>query len=250
MKNSILGITIEKQSKSDILEQIKKYISTGKEFCHIVSLNPENIVVTQDDKVFKKVIQTARIKIIDGIGIVLAARILSVPIGDRLTGVDLMGRLMELVGNMRLTVLLVGGRGDLALKLAKCYQKQFPEAKFVGLEGFKNIKKPSEKEERRILSIVRSVKPNLIFAAFGSPEQELWLARHKRQFKGIVCMGVGQGFDVAAGIVNRAPTLVQKIGFEWLYRLFAQPWRWRRQLRLIQFMWLVMKQKFSSKNEQ
>lgn len=243
INNKLLGITITQQSKSIILEEIKKYISTKREFCHIVSLNPENIVIAQDDKVFMKVIETAQINIIDGIGVVLAAQILGMPIGERLTGVDLMQELITLAKKSRLTVLLIGGRADLAVKLAKCYQKEYPKGKFIGIEGIKNINRPTHKEENKILSIVRSVKPNLIFAAFGSPEQELWIARHKRQFKGIVCMGVGQGFDVAAGFVNRAPTWVQKIGLEWLYRLLTQPWRWRRQLRLIEFMWLVMKAK-------
>jgi len=58
-----------------------------------------------------------------------------------------------------------------------------------------------------------------------------------------VCMGVGQGFDVFGGVVRRAPVFIQKIGFEWLYRLIIQPWRWKRQLRLIEFCRLVILQK-------
>jgi len=245
MKN-FFGVTINNQTNHEVLEEIKKYIVSHNQFCHVVSINPENVIIAQEYKEFNKAIVASQIKIIDGVGIVLAAQMLGIPIGERMTGVDLMGKLMELAESMRLTVLLIGGRQDLALDLAKCYQKQLPQAKFFGTIGFKNIKKPTKKEEEEIFTIVRQYKPHLIFAAFGSPWQELWLDRHKRQFKGIVCMGVGQGFDVAGGIVQRAPTWVQKIGFEWLYRLFTQPWRWRRQLRLIQFMWLVLKERISS----
>ncbi len=242
----LLGISIQKESNNEVLEQIKRSLSLHNRFCHIVSLNPENIVIAQIDEVFKKVIETAQIKIVDGIGVVLAAQILGIPIGERLTGVDFMRRLIVLAKESRLTVLLIGGGPNLALSLAECYREQFPEAEFVGIEGYKNINKPTKKEENKVLSIVRSVKPNLIFAAFGSPEQELWLARHKKQFKGIVCMGVGQGFDVEGSIVNRAPVWTQKIGFEWLYRLLIQPWRWKRQLRLIKFVWLVGKAKLDA----
>jgi len=87
----------------------------------------------------------------------------------------------------------------------------------------------------------------LIFVAFGSPAQELWLYKHRGKFKGIVCMGVGQGFDVLSGQVKRAPLLLRKIGLEWLYRLITQPWRWRRQLRLVKFLWLVFKEKLSNR---
>lgn len=245
-KNKLLRLTITPQSKSVILEQIKKYISSRTQFYHVVSLNPENMVIAQKNIVFKKIIETAQIKIVDGVGIVLAAQILSIPIGERLAGVDLMEKLIVLANKSSLTVLLIGGRPNLALRLAECYQEQFPEATFIGVEGFRNIKKPTKKEEEKIISIVRQYKPHLIFAAFGSPEQELWLDRHKKQFKGIVCMGMGQGFDVAAGLVHRAPLWIQKIGFEWLYRLVTQPWRWRRQLRLIQFIWLVIREKLRS----
>jgi N-acetylglucosaminyldiphosphoundecaprenol N-acetyl-beta-D-mannosaminyltransferase len=247
--NQLLEITVPTQSRSIILEEIKKYIRQSTDFCHVVSLNPENLIIAQKDRLFKKVIQTAQIKIIDGIGIVLAARMLGIPIGERISGVEVMKNLITCAGKGSLTVLLVGGRGDLALKLSKCYQEKFPEAKFIGSEGFKNIRKPTKREEEKILSIVRSIKPNLIFAAYGSPWQELWIERHKRKFKGIVVMGVGQGFDVEGGVARRAPVWVQRLGFEWLFRLVTQPWRWRRQLKLIEFMWLVMKQKFSSNHE-
>lgn len=246
IKKTLLGITIPTETSTIILEQIKKYISTHSQFCHIVSLNPENIIISQTSIEFKKTIETAQIHIIDGIGVVLAARILGIHIGERFTGVDLMQELIVLAQKSRLTVLLIGGGPNLALSLSKCYQRNYPEAKFFGIKGFKNIYRQTKNEEDKILSIVRSAKPNLIFAAFGSPEQELWLVRHKRQFKGIVCMGVGQGFDVAGGLVNRAPTWIQKIGLEWLYRLLTQPWRWRRQLRLIQFMWLILQEKLRS----
>lgn len=246
VRKTLLGITVPTETSTIILEEIKKYISLKKKFCHVVSLNPENLVVAQKNMIFKRVIQTAQIKIIDGVGIVLAAQILGLPIGKRMGGVEVMKDLVVYAGKSRLTVLLIGGRPNLANELAKCYQKRFPEAKFVGTEGFRNIQKPTQKGEEKILSIVRSVKPNLIFTAFGSPWQELWLARHSNIFKGIVCMGVGQGFDVEGKLVRRAPVWVQRLGFEWLFRLITQPWRWKRQLRLIEFIWLIIKQKLSS----
>lgn len=238
-KIKLLGFNLNLQSKSEVLEQIIKYIKIGQDFVHIVSLNPENLVIASENKTFKHVIETAQITIPDGIGVVLAARLQGVYIRDRVTGVDLMESMLELAGNMRLRVVLIGGRPNLALRVAQCQQEKYPEAKFFATMGFSDIKNPTKIEEEQVLGIVRKHKPHMIFAAFGSPEQELWLARHSKEFKGIVCMGVGQGFDVIGGIVKRAPQWIQNIGLEWLYRLLTQPWRWRRQLRLIKFVWLV-----------
>lgn len=240
-KIKLLGLNLNLQPKSVVLEQIVKYIKTGQDFVHIVSLNPENLVIASENKEFMHVVETAQITIPDGIGVVLAARLKGVLLPERVTGVDLMENMLELAGNMCLRVVLIGGRPNLANTLAQCQGEKYPEAKFYGTIGFKDIKNLTSFEEKQILDIVRRHKPHMIFVAFGSPEQELWLARHSKEFKGTVCMGVGQGFDVLGGIVKRAPKWMQIIGLEWFYRLFTQPWRWRRQLRLIKFMWLCVR---------
>ncbi len=243
-KKTFLGITLPTLSEKQVLEYILKFIQSPKGICQIVSLNPEILVLTDQDKRFKDIIRTAQITIIDGTGIVMAARWLNIATGPRLTGVDLCKRLLDMAGDIRLTVLLIGGRGNLAYKVAECYEQLYPEANFYGIEGIKDIKNPRKEEEAEIFSIVRRMKPCLVIAAFGSPDQEIWLDRHTKEFNGMVVMGVGQGLDVLGGKVRRAPFILRKSGLEWLYRLLTQPWRWRRQLRLIKFGWLVLKEKF------
>lgn len=242
MQKKFFGIPIDKLTKKDILEKIKKSIYQHNQFFHIVSLNPENLVIAQKKQRFKKVIRTAQIRIIDGVGIVLACRLLGINYGERVSGVDLMEELLTMAGELCLRVLFIGGKGNLANKLADCYQKKFPQAKFFGLEGIKDIKNPTKKEEEKIFSIVSDFKPHLVFVAFGSPDQELWIERHKKDFNGSVCMGVGGAFDFLGGKVPRAPVFLRHLGLEWLFRLFVQPWRWRRQLRLVEFVWLVIKE--------
>jgi len=242
--NKILDITIPTDSKRDILEKIKKYLYNPKGFYHIVSLNPENLVVAKENKTFKEAIETAQIKIIDGAGVVLAARVLNIDPGERLTGVELMEELIRQADKIRLRVLLIGGKPDLALRLAQCYRDKMLQAEIKGTIGIKNIKKPEKAEEEAIFSIVSDFRPHIVFVAFGSPDQELWLYRHRDQFKDCLCMGVGGAFDYLTGEIARAPMFLRKIGLEWLFRLFVQPWRWRRQLRLVEFLFLVFKQRF------
>jgi len=245
--NKILNITIPVDTKVNILEKIKKNILKQGRFFHIVSLNPENLVLTHENPRFKKIVETAQIKLVDGVGIVLAARWLGVPIGERMTGVDLMEELIIMANKLRFRVLLIGARSNLALNLADCYNREFPKATFKGLYGIQNIKKPRPNEERAVFSIVRHYKPHILLVSFGSPDQELWLARHKKEFSGIVAVGVGGAFDYLGGKVLRAPGLIRNLGLEWLFRLINQPWRWRRQLRLIKFTQLILAQKWRKK---
>ncbi len=243
-ENKILGISILPETKSSILDKILLYIGKPTGNLHIVSLNPENMVLTIENTLFKKVVETAQIKIVDGIGIVLAGRWLNVDVGERVTGVGLMEELIKMASERRLRVLMIGGKENLALELAKCYGTHFTEAKFKGVQGIANIQNPTKDEEDKIFSIVTAYKPHLIFVAFGSPYQELWIERHKKEFVNCVIMGVGGAFDYLSGNINRPPILIQKLGLEWIFRLFRQPWRWRRQLKLIKFVWFVFESKF------
>lgn len=239
-ENRILGITIIPESKSSILEKILLYIAKPTGIFHIISLNPENIVIATENILFKKIVETAQMKIIDGVGVVLAGRWLGVEVVERVTGVGLMKDLLKVASDRRLRVLMIGGKANIALELAKCYSMKYPEAKFIGLNGIADIKNFRKEEEDKIFSIVTDYKPHLVFVAFGSPTQELWIERHKREFSNCVVMGVGGAFDYLSGNITRPPTIIQKLGLEWLFRLFHQPWRWRRQLRLIKFLRMVL----------
>ena len=246
-KKQILGITIIPESKKSVLEKILLYIRKPTGFFHIVSLNPENLVVTTESESFRKIVETAQIKIIDGIGVVLAGRLVGIEVGERVTGVGLMEDLLKMASDRRLRVLMIGGKENLALRLAQCYSDQFPEAKFKGIQGIANIKNPIAGEESKIFSIVAAYKPHLVFVSFGSPDQELWIARHKKEFNKCVVMGVGGALDYLFGNVVRAPVVIQKFGMEWLYRLINQPWRWKRQLRLLKFIGLILQEKWKKK---
>ncbi len=240
----ILKIEIKDYTLKSILDKIEKYISSPQGFFHITSINPEIAVLSEEGRLFRRVINTSQIRIVDGIGIVLAARILGMRIPPRLSGVDLMSKLLKQASIDRLRVMLIGGKGNLAESLANCYLQLYPEANIFGLEGIKNIRHLKKEEEKRIFSIITDRKPHFLFIAFGSPYQELWLWKNRNRLKGIVCMGVGGAFDYLSGTIKRPPLIIRKIGLEWFYRLIWQPWRIRRQLKLFKFAWLVWRQKY------
>lgn len=239
--NSFLSIPIPTLSKKNILEKIKKYVKKPDGFFHIVSLNPEIIIIANENNKFKKIVKSAQMRIIDGTGIILACRLLGIKYGERFAGVDLMKEMLALAGKLCLRVVLIGGKNNLANSIANCYQKKYPQAEFYGLEGIKKIKDPQKEEEDKIFYIVSHFKPHLVFVAFGSPFQELWIDRYKDKFKNTMVMGVGGAFDFLAKKIPRAPKILRLLGLEWLFRLIIQPWRWRRQLRLVKFIFLVLR---------
>jgi len=181
----------------------------------------------------------------------LAGKILGQPFKERVTGVELMKSMVKMADNFGLSVGLIGGRGDLAVKTAECLKKKHQNLKIFGLEGFKDVKKQTLAEKSLIISIIRDRKPQMLFVAFGAPYQEFFIDSLKNNLQPttynlqpIIALGVGGSFAEISGQVKRVPKWLDKLGLKWLWRLLCQPWRWRRQLALIEFIWLVLKEKF------
>ena len=69
----------------------------------------------------------------------------------------------------------------------------------------------------------------------GVPRQEFWIAQHRHLCPQATWIGVGGSFDIWAGIKSRAPVWLRDNHLEWLYRLYQEPWRWRRMMALPEF---------------
>lgn len=241
INKKLLGIEIPQQSKENILEKVAFFLQQKEGMKHVTSLNPENLVIAQEDREFRLILQSADVKLIDGFGVVLAAKLRQIPVGERYTGVDFMIDMLQRLSDGSSRVLFLGGKPHLAENLAECYEKKYPKMVCKGLNGIKDIKKYQYAEEgESIIKEIHAFKPQIIFAAFGSPFQEKWFWDNRDRLKGIVCVGVGGAFDFIGGTVSRAPRWIGRLGLEWLYRLIRQPWRWRRQLRLLRFIYLVL----------
>lgn len=239
-KKSLLGVNIPQNSRENILEKIESWVGKTGEMKHVVSLNPEILVLAHDDDSFRLILQSADLQLIDGFGITLASKIKGFSVGERYTGVDFMEGVLAMLSNGSSRVLFLGGSQDLAIKLSKCYEKKYPSIQFKGITGIKDINKyQNDHEGKEVLKEIAVYKPHIIFAAFGSPFQEKFFYENKSELKNTICVGVGGAFDFLSGNVPRAPKFMRVIGLEWLFRLLLQPWRWKRQLRLVRFLQLI-----------
>lgn len=243
IKTKIFDLELNFLDFNDILEYFKKKKNLNSFLLHIISINPENIIEARSNREFEKALIASQNHIPDGSGVVWAARLLNGVKLTRLSGVDVMDKLMHEACTRSLRVFLIGGKGKLAEQVANCYIKRFQSIKVSYTHGFADIKTPLESEEKAIFDIVRTIKPHIIFVSFGSPFQEIWIEKNRRFFSKLLVMGVGGAFSLVAGQVSRAPHYIRNFGVEWLFRLIHEPWRFRRQLRLFEFIFLVVKEK-------
>jgi len=228
----LLGVGINDLRINEVLELIIKGLGKNNEKYYVVTPNPEILVLANEDPSYKKVLNGAKLALPDGIGVMMASRLLSKPLREVVHGVDLMEKLCKEVSKQPITVGFLGAGPHVAELTAECLREKYPELKINFTETEWNFaKKYSETD--------------ILFVAFGSPKQEIWIAENISKLPVKVAIGVGGAFDFVSGKVRRAPVFMQKLGLEWLFRLIIEPWRIKRQLKLIKFIFLVLKEKFS-----
>lgn len=197
--------------------------------------NPEQVVLSRRNEFFRQFLGKLDLLLPDGGGLVAASRILGLrwgfaPLSQRITGVDISAELVELsIQKPRFVVMVIGGR-DLRSN------------KWAWVEGYRDIRNPSTGETETIREAITETKPAVVCVAFGAPFQERWLVENKDFLSGAgvrVAIAVGGAFDMLSGRLPRAPQWARSLGLEWAYRLYKEPWRWRRQAALLSFIWLT-----------
>lgn len=236
MKENYLGVDVStynyEQLSSILIENIE---NQKKSF--LVAINPEKIMKAQDDEELRQLLNRADYQIPDGIGVILASKLKKGNIQSRVTGIDMMLTLCDVAAKNGKKIFMYGGKPGVADQAKVELEKRFPGIKIVGtLNGY-------EKDEQVIIESINEHKPDIIFVALGSPTQEYWIVNHMEKVTPMVFQGVGGSYDVISGNLKRAPEAFQKLGLEWFYRLLKEPWRWKRQLILPQFLVRVIKNK-------
>lgn len=237
-KKTILGVGITDTSKKKVLEYIVKNLENGSERYYIVTPNPEILVIANNNPGYKKVLNEAKLALPDGIGVILAGKFLGKRLTGRITGVDLMENLCKEVSKKPITVGFLGGGRGVAEETAKCLQKKYPGLKVVFAQ-----EEWLKEQAGRQSHVVNYALIDILFVAFGSPKQEFYLCDNLDKLPVRVAIGVGGAFDFISQRVKRAPLWVQKIGFEWMFRLLREPWRIKRQISLLKFVLLVLREK-------
>jgi N-acetylglucosaminyldiphosphoundecaprenol N-acetyl-beta-D-mannosaminyltransferase len=232
-KQIILDVGITNNKKEEILEYVIRSVKKSTEKTVIVTPNPEILVYAAKCHHYKTILNNADIALPDGIGIMWAGRILGIPLVERITGTDFMELLCKHSQDNAVNIGFLGGKPGVAERAIDCLRRKYPkmQVKFVG-------------DDLQLLEKGQSDQPiDILFVALGHPRQEEWISAHIKTLPVKVAMGVGGAFDYISGDVSRAPKIVRTLGFEWLYRLIRQPWRWKRQLALIEFIFLVVKRR-------
>lgn len=235
MKESYLGVHVSPLTYDKIINDLSGRIADGQQST-IIAINPEKVMAAQQDADLKSLINSSTYQIPDGIGILLASKIKRGKISERVTGVDMMERLLMFASLQGHPVYFYGAKEEVVKLAMSNIIGRFPGIQIAGYtNGY-------EQDEEALIERINESNARFIFVALGSPKQELWIQRNMARLPGVkVFQGVGGSFDVFSGTVKRAPLIFRKFGIEWLYRLGASPSRLKRQINLPVFLYKVLR---------
>jgi N-acetylglucosaminyldiphosphoundecaprenol N-acetyl-beta-D-mannosaminyltransferase len=204
----------------------------------IYTPNAEQFVMAHKNPEFAAILNRADIAVPDSVGVVWAARILTNnPPPVVIPGIDFMQDMVGLAAKHHVPIGLIGGTGNVAIGTLECLRQTYP-----GLAGWDTESTDTQWVAKKILE----KKLAIVFIGLGAPKQESFIEQLIKEMpRGIIFMAVGGSFDILSGRLPRAPIWMRQIGFEWFWRLLLEPRRILRQLSLIQFVFMVLKEKLA-----
>lgn len=222
MKKSVLGVNIDDITVDEAVKTVEDWLEKSEKH-YIVTTNPEFLLIAQTDPKFKRILNNADLAVPDGNGLKIGTDIVC-----NTPGIDLMEELCKMAAEKGATVGFLGSKVGVAELTAERLKKKYPKLKVTFASDGSRLLAPS------------LPKTDLLFVALGAPKQEFWIAENLDKIPVKVAMGVGGSFDFISGKVPRAPKWLRDLRLEWLFRLIIQPWRIKRQIRLIKYLYLVM----------
>ena len=260
----ILGVNVDAITGPMALERMTALAEDGQSHA-IITPNPEFIMQAQTDADFRQAINEADLSLPDGVGILWAAKYLSLPISkysvltyiqayvswvwtglriiwqpkyinsvipERITGADMVWEISKLAEKRGWSIFLLGAADGVATETAKNLQWLYPDLKISGVSAG-----PPYESEASVIQQIKTNQPKFVFLAFPAKEQIRWIKTYQNQLNGVILIGVGGALDFITGGValnapdnnkqpaKRSPEWLQDHGLEWIWRLFTQPWR-------------------------
>jgi N-acetylglucosaminyldiphosphoundecaprenol N-acetyl-beta-D-mannosaminyltransferase len=236
----ILDIWVDPVNMQQALDRVSEYVEKGDRLHTVFASNPEkNFSIPSDDLLYRT-FRSSDLLIPDGIGMVLAARILYGARLSRVPGCELMENICAMSAQRGYSIFIYGAHEEVNRKAVEILAGRYPGLRIAGrCNGYV----PEDRMDDLVETINRS-GAQVLFIALGSPAQERWISMHAGRLTTVrVCQGTGGTLDVIAGSVKRAPEIYCRMGLEWLYRLVEDPSRIRRQKVLPLFAALVLLEK-------
>jgi len=232
----LLGTRIDAISWEQAAGRIVRWAQSGAS--RMVCLcNVHSVVSARRDPALAAALALSDLNSPDGAPLAWLMRRRGWPEQQRLSGPDLMWRLLAEAERLQLPVFFLGGTAATLERLEARALAAFPQLPLAG-----NLSPPfralDDEDNERIAATVHDSGARIVLVGLGCPKQEKWMASQRGRLRAVM-LGVGAAFDFHAGLVTRAPLAWQRLGLEWLYRLAQEPVRLASRYLLTNTLFLL-----------
>ncbi|WP_394794201.1 WecB/TagA/CpsF family glycosyltransferase [Armatimonas sp.] len=214
-------------SMAEAVERILQLVHKADTPQHVCTGNVDHLALLKEDAEFRAIYASAALVLADGMPIVWLSRLRpdTANLVERVAGSDLLLELCRASAWTGLKLFFLGGMPGAADAAKSILEERFPGVQICGTYCPPKEAFETPEEQEKIAKILRAKNPDVLLVGLGAPKQEKWIARHKMQLGVPVSIGIGGSFEMAAGMISRAPRLVQRTGMEWAWRLLQDPKR-------------------------
>ena len=238
MRIPVLGVPFDAVTLPQAVACAGELLSAGRGGM-IATVNPEILLRCRRDSRLAAHVRQADLILADGIGVVVASRILGTPLPERVTGADLATGLFPLLEDRGGSVFLYGAQPGVGERACKKLRRRYPALHVAGTANGYTIRSED------VCRAIELAAPQLVLVGLGSPRQERFIAEYRSRLR-CVMIGVGGFIDVLAGDIPRAPLSWQRANAEWLYRLACEPQRLFRTAKLPEILLLSVLEKYKN----
>jgi N-acetylglucosaminyldiphosphoundecaprenol N-acetyl-beta-D-mannosaminyltransferase len=219
-----LGTRINDFAPLDAVDELLSRIRL-RQRTRVVFVNAHCMNIARHDERYRDCLNRAELVLPDGSGVLLASRLLGLPIHHNLNGTDLVPLLLARAAAENRTVFVLGGRPGVAEAATKLLAERMPNLRIVGhAHGY-----VGPEEDEKLVRRIADLEPDILLVGKGVPLQELWLDHHWDSLNVRLAFAVGGLIDFMAGVHPRAPYWMRASGIEWCFRLAQEPRRLARR---------------------
>jgi len=224
-----MNTTIDNLSMDEALDVIEKLVKEDAN-AYVVTPNVDHIVRLEYDREFRAAYKNANLILADGMPLIWISKIYGTPIKQKISGADLLPKLCERAAKKNYTMFFLGAPEGVGERARQVLEHQYQGLKVVGTYSPPYMFEKNAEEVRKIVKMLREIKPDILILGLSGPRQENFIYRYRNIMGVPVSLGLGASLDFAAGSSKRAPKWMQDHGLEWLYRMIHDKRLVRRYL--------------------
>ena len=202
----------------------------GSQVVSVAFVNPHSQVVASEDADFAKALTSFSLILADGVGTILAARLLGKALPGRVPGPIFFAELSKTLNVTRAGTryFFLGSTPDVLEAIRKRMLVEYPQLVVAGTYS-PPMGEFSDSACSEMIDAVNAARADVLWVGLTAPKQEKWIAKWGAQTGVKIAAGIGAEFDYFAEAKRRPPSWVSKLGLQWFHRFLQEPRRtWRR----------------------